>query len=147
MIGFTADGGAFFILFAAAVVLQQASIGVGYMIGVLLHSLVVSAAFSTLVEVLFATGGGVIIPPATIDESRWLHIVEFLSPTRQGMVIMLNNELSRRPGGIDLSRNVLDYKRRWDETDVLWPMLIGLCLVFRIGAALLFKYTTRAPSY
>ena len=147
MVGFRGDAGSFFVFLAATFLQQQAAMGAGYVLGVLIHSLVVSAALTTLLIVIFATGAGVIVAPQTIDDSRWMHAVELVSPTRSSMLIAIREEMRHRAGGTVLVEQVLGFDRAWDEPWALWVNLALIAVSFRLAAALLFKFTTRAGSY
>ena len=147
LVGFRDDAGSFFLFLLVGFLQQQAAIAVGYVMGVLIHSIVVSAALTTLVMVVFMTGCGVVVAPKTIDDSRWMHSLEFSSPTRQSMLLIVREEMRHRVGGDLLVERVLGFDRAWDETWVLWLLLVVLVVSLRLVAAVLFRIATRPASY
>jgi len=143
MVGLHNDAGSFLLFVFLAVCVQQAAVGMGYALGVTLHSLVVSAAMSTMIQILLATGCGVFIAPQRIDDSRWLHSVEFSSPMRQAMLLMMRNELRHVEHGDAVLEQYLGFDRAWDKPEYLWPLLIAMVLGTRVAAGLAFKFMTR----
>lgn len=147
MMGFEHNGGAFFEYLIALILVQQSASGVGYLLGVSIHAVVVSAALGTMLQIVFGTGAGVLIAPSAIDDSYWMHILEFVSPVRQAMLAMIHNQMRFVPNGEFYMKIMLEFTRDFDSVTWVWCMLVGLLIVYRGAAAVAFKVTTRPSSY
>lgn len=141
------NGGAFMEYLAILWVLQQAGAGLGYFLGVSIHSLLVSAAMGTVYQMMMGTGCGVIVSPSRIDTTGWLHVVEFLSAMRQAMLAILHNEMRFIPGAETVYKEVLEFSNTYDDLAVVWVMLVGLAVLYRVLGGFALMRFTRPRSY
>jgi len=147
MMGFENDAGAFFEYFVALILVQQAASAVGYLLGVAIHAVVVSAALGTMLQIVFGTGAGVLIAPSAIDSSGWMHILEFVSPVRQAMMAMIHNQMRFVPNGETYMKIMLEFTRDYDSVTAVWLLLIGLLIVYRTMAAIAYIVFTKPSTY
>ena len=130
IVGFEGNLGIYII---TALLNYLAAVGIGSALAVIPLPLSVNCGFAAFAIVALFLGGDMILTPYQITRHYFLHGLEIIDPIRSALIIQIHTETDPSPfGAIILSQ--LGLTRSIDDLEVVWPLLCGQFVMFRIVA-------------